>query len=95
MIVMQTCFSKLNRILSMSINHNTAIPLSPLAPIHSEPPAYAGWRTYPVSVHSFNPLTTPAQTYCDRLHKLSSTLFSDAIKLYIIDIDSSGGEFAY
>ena len=83
----------LTNIYSMN---NNQLPLSLMTaltpPVLPDPPEYVGWRHYPVGAADSNPLTSPTAAYNDQLHRLSPKLFSDDIKLRIIDIEKRRGK---
>ena len=72
----------------MNNNHLPLSLMTPLTPpVLPDPPEYVDWRHYPVGAADSNPLTSPTAAYNDQLHRLSPKLFSDDIKLRIIDIE--------
>lgn len=77
-----------------SLNNNQ-LPISLMAaltpPVLPDPPEYVGWRHYPVGAAHSNPLISPTAAYNEQLHRLSPKLFSDDIKLRIIDIEKRRG----
>ena len=58
----------------------------------SDPHAFAGWRDYPVSVDSCDPLTTSARFQCDQLSRLSPYLFSEEVQVQLIDVREELGK---
>lgn len=83
------------QLIFCSMNNNQLpISLAALTPpvVHvPDPPGYVGWRHYPVGAAHSNLLISPTAAYNEQLHRLSPKLFSDEIKLRIIDIEKRRG----
>lgn len=84
-------FRRQNLINIHSMNNNQLCLSLMTPPDLPDPPEYEGWRHYPIGAAHSNPLTSPTAAYNDQLHRLSPKLFSDDIKLRIIDIEKRRG----
>ena len=67
------------------------IPLSSIPPFRADPSEFARWRDYPVGAAGYNTITT-SPSLSARLSNLGPILFSEEIKVHIINLENQKGD---